>query len=252
MVGRGFRGSMGVAFTAVLACWSANAAVLSIGGTADATYGMVTSQTGINASYGFDLGNCSATPAQDLGNGGSYRQDDSVTMNVRRNPTGDSSCFGSVGFGSVQVGFPNVKNLSYLGFYWGSVDDYNQFQLVRSNGTPITITYSDGTTSFSNTVLTGADVRSLFALSDSGGIAPAVFVNFAFSSNESVSTLRFGSTNTAFEFDNIAGINRAAVPMVRPALGRTSVAVPEPAILGLLGSAALLVAARRRIGVRPL
>lgn len=252
MVDNKVSGGLGMALAiaaALLASADAGAVVLSIGGTSDATLGMVTSHTGINASYGFDLGNCAATPATDLGNGGSYRQDDAVITNVRRNPTGDSSCFGSVGFGSVQAGFPNLKNLSYFGFYWGSVDDYNQFQLVRSNGSPLTITYSDGTNTFSNTVLSGADLRSLFGLSDTGGIAPSVFVNFAFADTESVATFRFGSIiNTAFEFDNLAGINRSLPlgPVAHPALGRASVAVPEPAMLSLLGGAALLLAARRR------
>lgn len=59
--------------------------------------------------------------------------------NVRRAPTGDTSCYGSVGFGTADFLVPQVPgqyaNRIYL--EWGSVDVYNTLQFIGTDGNPI-------------------------------------------------------------------------------------------------------------------
>ena len=115
----------------------------------------------------------------------------------------------------------------------------------------LTITYSNGTQSFSKQFITGNDIRSWAGLTnDSEGNAPSVFVNFDFAPNETSNAFYFRSSNAAFEWDNIAFANKPPLSQSnRSTAGRTSTNVSEPMVLGLLGGAVLLVAARRK-GVR--
>lgn len=140
-------------------------------------------------------------------------------------PGQESTCFAS---GPLQLNKPNTPNsatidfgtalntsfsgkkIDYLGFYWGSIDDYNS------------ITFYSGDQVIQT--LNGADVRAAGAASGNQiAVGSNRYVNLAFDADEQFTKLVFSSNNYAFEIDNVAirvaGVNQ----------------VPEPASLGLLG-----------------
>jgi hypothetical protein len=223
----------------------AEAYVVTIGGTAVAGNGQISSRLKPTYTEGFDEYGSACNTTVPLGPNpqGQFIISATSTRGVRGAPAGDTSCYASVGFGSGSFAFFNgVQNLSYFGLYWGSVDAYNQVQILGSDYRPLTFTAG----SYTGTVLTGAIIASAFGLTG----APSVYVNFDFASNENaVQYLIQSITNSAFEYDNLAG-------SVRPPLAasqlRAALLVSEPGALVLMGVSvmALGIARRQRRALR--
>ncbi len=152
------------------------------------------------------------------------------------NPTiGDKTCFGYTpgpGTGnSVTVDYagflgPGVQ-IDYLGFYWGSIDAYNNFEFFDTVG---------GTSQ----VLLGSTL-----LSESGGTAGSrtspesnLYVNIAFE-DFAFDKFTVTSTGVAGEFDNI-------VVGLTDRVRQTS--IPEPSTITILALGILGLLARKRKG----
>ncbi len=156
---------------------------------------------------------------------------------VRLSPTGDSSCYLSVGSPTgaealLFLGDP-LNRITNLGFYWGSIDAYNSFQVLDLNGRPIPI---DG---FGDTV-TGSAFSAF-----TGRFAPdSAYVNLAFAPGAQPLALRLISSNTAFEIDNL-GIKHTT-PAAPARAAASAARVPAPPIAWMFGSALLTLAIGRR------
>jgi hypothetical protein len=128
-------------------------------------------------------------------------------------PTGDTSTYLTTGTGTI-VDMAIAANTTYFGFYWGSVDNVNLFQINQSNGTSFTIS--------------GATLATLPGVVVNG--SNSYFVNFYADAGTTFTSAGFSSTVNSFEFDNIA------------------TAAPEPASIAMLAGGLLVVAGavRRR------
>jgi len=137
---------------------------------------------------------------------------------------GDFTCFGfTPGRGGAIPGFVEVDYsnflpegvlINYFGFYWGSVDDYNDF------------TFFSGDSSFT---LTGTQLLNELG-GDSGdrtGDGSNTYVNIAFNDGFAFDKFRVDSRGIAGEFDNIViGLTNREP---------TQNTIPEPNALLLLG-----------------
>ena len=147
-------------------------------------------------------------------------------------PADDETCFGYVsngGAGSASIEFDysnllaanNDTGITYLGFYWGSVDTFNNFEffsggvLVDSISGPELLAALNGTP---------GDQQ------DPGSNA---YVNINFSFAEAFDTLVLTSTGVATEFDNIV-------------IGLSLRPVSAPATIALLACSMLLLSLRSR------
>lgn len=123
------------------------------------------------------------------------------------------------GGGTATLDLSGLANpLRSFSFYWGSIDSYNSFELL--NGSSVFAT------------IRGSDLPP--ATGDQGSAITNRRVNFILAPGEVVTSVRFISTQAAFEFDDFAG------------------SVPEPANWAMLiiGFAMIGGAARlRRNGV---
>ncbi|QND70431.1 PEP-CTERM sorting domain-containing protein [Tardiphaga robiniae] len=162
---------------------SANAAIfLTQGGTASGTAGVVSASGPV--TYDF-----SSTFAPLTANVGSVLYTSGTVDGVSAAPFGDSTAYASVGSNVT----PQSATLSlgagvnYLGFYWGSVDQYNTLELFN------------GTTSLG--VFTGSQI--LDPANGFQGATGSAFVNFNTYGTTAITSAVFTSSQKAFEFDSI-------------------------------------------------
>ena len=144
--------------------------------------------------------------------------------NVAAAPANDTTCYGYVtnnGSGTSSITFDyndllayftsslnstTLLGITYLGFYWGSVDTYNDFKF-----------YSDGNLV---TQITGSQLLSALGGQSGNQSSPAsnAYVNIAFSIAEQFDTLVIDTSGIAGEFDNIVvGLSTREIPVPAPA-----------------------------------
>ena len=165
----------------------------------------------------------------------------STALNVRKGsllnqavtPFQNSTCFGYV-TGSAQVEFDysallnyaNEPGISYLGFYWGSVENVNVFQFFSGN----------------NLLgeFTGTQLLTVLGGTSGNPTAPSsnVYVNTFFSLNEKFNRLVIGTTGTAVEIDNI---------VVQFSTPRPAERVSAPAGAALLAFSLAWLSLRRKV-----
>jgi hypothetical protein len=136
------------------------------------------------------------------------------TPGLYSEPTNDGSTYVSTGTGAV-LNLAVPAGTTYFGFYWGSLDTYNVFELQQSNGDTLDIT--------------GAQLASLVPGVVADG-STSYFVNFSADPGATFTSAGFSSLQNSFEFDNVA------------------TATPEPASLAMLAGGLLVLAGtvRRR------
>lgn len=135
----------------------------------------------------------------------------------------------------------------YLGFYWGSPDIYNYFRAYDGNYNRLNFT-GPGGENWGDT-LDGAELIA------AGGVeAPnSVYVNFLFDFTEDASFIGFGSTNWAFEFDNVVTDDSSPYAITEIRSGDSNLVgidptqvVPAPGALGLFGLGVIALSGARR------
>lgn len=143
-------------------------------------------------------------------------------------PGGNANTTALVSYAVDMTTFLKGLKISYLGLYYGSIDNYNDIafysgsNLIRGQGD-----LSDG-------VLTGAEILRSQGGTSGNQYQPGsnVYVNIFFDPNETFTAFEFrNATSPAFELDNIV-------------IGVT--AVPEPATMLLLGLGLVGLAGVRR------
>jgi hypothetical protein len=193
----------------------ANATTITLGGTAVAGQGLETSVAGATTmtfngltTLPTGITAIGTTPSNPLVNPPNV-------PNLYSAPTGDSSTFLTTGTGTI-LDLAVPAGTTYFGFYWGSLDNFNDFQITESNGTVLNIS--------------GANLASQTGAVANG--SNSYFVNFFADAGTTFTAAGFSSAVNSFEFDNVA----------------TATATPEPASLAMLAGGLLVVAgaARRR------
>jgi hypothetical protein len=187
----------------------ASATTITIGGTSVAGQGEESSVAGaitttFNGLTSLPSGFSSTgtTPANPLVNG-------SVST-VYLEPTGDTSTYLTTGTGFIIDTL--AKDTNYFGFYWGSLDTYNTFQIDESNGSVLQIN--------------GAQLASEFNIAADGN--SSYFVNFFSDPGTTFTSAGFTSGINSIEVDNVA------------------TATPEPGTIALLSGGLLVVAGALR------
>ena len=187
----------------------AGATTVTIGGTAVAGEGLETSVVGATTTtfdglttlpLGYNA--IGTTPVNPLVIGS--------TSSTYKAPTGDTSTYLTTGTGLI-FNLP-AAGVTYFGFYWGSLDSYNDFTITDSQNH----TYN----------MTGAQLASSFGLNADGN--SSYFVNFFADAGTTFKAAGFSSSVNSFEFDNVA------------------TATPEPGTVAMLSGGLLILAGAMR------
>lgn len=159
-----------------------------------------------------------------------YRLANNSVVNQRRAPSGDTSCYLTLGAARYDstieitfVGASASSPLSYLGFHWGSVDPWNHVVFKDANGVPVDFAGGIGPD------LDGQTLSTAMGLP----LTSDPWVEFEFDDADAVTTLVLSVSNYAFELDNLAWI-------ISPAPFGTPFATPFAAPLAPPLAAALL------------
>jgi hypothetical protein len=158
--------------------------------------------------------------------------------NVAAAPANDTTCYayttpaeiGSVS--SVEIDYTDFlasfdgtdledSYIDYLGFYWGSIDDYNSFEFYNGDTLVLTITGQELLDAFGGSV------------GDQDSELTNVYVNIAFDASEAFDSFTVNTSGIAGEFDNIV-------------VGLDARPVPAPASLAFLGLGLLGLGLGRR------
>jgi hypothetical protein len=214
---------LGVAIA--LACGTASAGVIQVGGTAAGSNGQVTSEPGV-CTVNFNSGDATnACGATYTGNGVALAASHFRTGNAAGQyaaPVGDTSVFLTVGpTDGTPITIMLATPANYFGFFAGSLDDYNMVQFFM-NGVMVD-------------AFSGTDINSVAFPNTGANGSGNAYINYF--PNALYNSIVYSSSANAFETDNHA-------------FGLASLnGVPEPtstALLGL-GAIALLVGQRRRV-----
>lgn len=194
---------------------SAGATSVTVGGISVPNEGMMTSVAGAS-TITFD--GLKALPGGFVASG-THPSDPLVKgdlTNIYKTPTGDTSTFLTTGTGTITDTLKMPA--TYFGFYWGSLDNYNEVQLTDGDGTVFS--------------LTGQALATNFDLTANGNAS--YFVNFFADPGTTFMSVEFSSSSDSFEFDNVA------------------TATPEPASAAMLGGGLLICVGclRRKRGAR--
>lgn len=140
-------------------------------------------------------------------------------------PAGDTTCFGftpapggslpawvAIDYSSLLTQFTTLFGgtwrIDYLGFYWGSVDTYNDFMFYNSSISSVVnfnpLAAQGGNNPF-DTMLSGTSLLSQLGGSSGNQTSPLsnAYVNINFDPNEAFSSLAIRTSGVAGEFDNI-------------------------------------------------
>lgn len=127
---------------------------------------------------------------------------------VNAQPFGSTGNYGTVGPTEGTPGFLDLSSfnaISVISFIWGSVDSYNTLDVIARDGVTVLASF------------TGADAAVNPNGNQSDPITnPLAFLQITGADQQNVGGLRFGATQNAFEFDNVA------------------IAVPEPATWAMM------------------
>jgi hypothetical protein len=157
------------------------------------------------------------------GNAGEIGVRQGTVNNTAAAPANDDTCYGYLsnngsGTATVEFDYTNLLNyfsdladdgiqlgITYLGFYWGSVDTYNDFEF-----------YSGGSLV---TEISGVSLLNQFGGSSGDQQAPSsnTYVEIEFSIAEQFDTLVINTSGVAGEFDNIViGLSSREIPVPAP------------------------------------
>ncbi|MDD4863050.1 MAG: PEP-CTERM sorting domain-containing protein [Alishewanella agri] len=170
-------------------------------------------------------------------------------------PANDNTCFGftpapggavdawvaidySNLLASFSANFGGTWRIDYLGFYWGSVDNYNDFMFYDTsiNGIQGFSPFANqGTKNPFTSMLAGQSLLDQLGGTSGNQQSPTSnsYVNIEFAPDDAFTSLAIRTRGVAGEFDNI---------VVRV----SQVSVPAPATLGLFGLGLLAAAGLRR------
>lgn len=189
---------------------------------------------GYNGTPAVDCGLNSLNAGIEIDTSTNGFQISSASGSGRAAPANDNTCFGytpASGQG-VSVNNPawleidysnfltNGAKIDYLGFYWGSIDTYNDF-VFYDNADNVLLT------------ITGSSLLANCSPGSQSSACSNRYVNIDFDQIEAFSKFRVTSTGVAGEFDNIV-------------VGLNTRSVSEPATVMVLGMGLIGLAVRRR------